>query len=172
METILFYVLATVTLLSAFFVVFLRRPIHNVLFMILTMIGLATLFILLHAEFLAMVQIIVYAGAVMVLFLFVIMLLNLEEIDFPREPRPLRWGFGVLLSLAFVVMLFPVFKCVVPDVSDLGATKDMTTANVSNVDLIAKELFTTYLLPFEVASFLLLAAIVGTVVIGRKLTKD
>ena len=172
METILFYVLATVTLVSAFFVIFLRRPIHNVLFMILTMIGLATLFILLHAEFLAMVQIIVYAGAVMVLFLFVIMLLNLEEIDFPRETRPLRWGFGVLLSLAFVVMMFPVFKSIVSNVSEPGAATDMTTANISNLDLIAKELFTTYLLPFEIASFLLLAAIVGTVVIGRKLTKD
>jgi NADH-quinone oxidoreductase subunit J len=171
METILFYVLAVVTLLSAVFVVFLRRPIHNVLFMILTMIGLATLFILLHAEFLAMVQIIVYAGAVMVLFLFVIMLLNLEEIDFPREPRPLRWGFGVILSLALVVMLFPVIKRIAPTITSVGQSGDVVGA-MSNLDLIAKELFTTYLLPFEIASFLLLAAIIGTVVIGRKLTKS
>ncbi len=170
METILFYILAVVTLLSAVFVIFLRRPIHNVLFMILTMIGLATLFILLHAEFIAMVQIIVYAGAVMVLFLFVIMLLNLEEIDLPREPRPLRWGFGVILSLALVVMLFPVFKSIAPIITGVSQNGDLAAA--SNLDLIAKELFTTYLLPFEIASFLLLAAIIGTVVIGRKLTKS
>lgn len=170
METILFYVLAAVTLLSAVFVVFLRRPIHNVLFMILTMIGLATLFILLHAEFLAMVQIIVYAGAVMVLFLFVIMLLNLEEIDLPKTPRPLRWGFGIILSLAFAVILFPIFSHFVPTI--IGKAQVGTVAaSASNMELIARELFTTYLLPFEIASVLLLAAIIGTVVIGRKLTQ-
>ena len=87
METILFYVLAVVTLLSAVFVIFLRRPIHNVLFMILTMIGLATLFILLHAEFIAMVQIIVYAGAVMVLFLFVIMSVSYTHLTLPTILR-------------------------------------------------------------------------------------
>lgn len=167
METILFYVLAAVTLFSAIFVVFLRRPVHNVLFMILTMIGLATLFILLQAEFLAMVQIIVYAGAVMVLFLFVIMLLNLEEVSLPKEPRPLRWGIGVILSLALVVILFPIFSRFVPSI--VGKVQP---GNVSNMEVIAKELFTTYLLPFEVASVLLLAAIIGTVVIGRKFNKD
>ena len=166
METILFYVLAVVTLISAACVVFLRRPLHNVLFMILTMIGLATLFILLHAEFLAMVQIIVYAGAVMVLFLFVIMLLNLEEIGLPKEPRPLRWGFGVILALALVVVLFPIFSHFTPSVMGKAAP---ATGNVSNIELIGTELFTTYLLPFEIASILLLAAIIGTVVIGRKL---
>ncbi|MDA8405535.1 MAG: NADH-quinone oxidoreductase subunit J [Deltaproteobacteria bacterium] len=166
METILFYVLAVVTLISAACVVFLRRPLHNVLFMILTMIGLATLFILLHAEFLAMVQIIVYAGAVMVLFLFVIMLLNLEEISLPKEPRPLRWGFGVILALALVVVLFPIFSHFTPSVMGKAAP---ATGNVSNIELIGTELFTTYLLPFEIASILLLAAIIGTVVIGRKL---
>ncbi|MCX5872751.1 MAG: NADH-quinone oxidoreductase subunit J [Deltaproteobacteria bacterium] len=171
METILFYVLAAVTLLSAIFVVFLRRPVHNVLFMILTMIGLATLFILLQAEFLAMVQIIVYAGAVMVLFLFVIMLLNLEEVSLPKEPRPLRWGFGIILSLALVVILFPVFGRFVPSIVGTGQPEGIV-GNVSNMELIAKELFTTYLLPFEVASVLLLVAIIGTVVIGRKFTKD
>ncbi|MGO8879328.1 MAG: NADH-quinone oxidoreductase subunit J [Desulfomonilaceae bacterium] len=167
METILFYVLAAVTLLSAVCVVFLRRPLHNVLFMILTMIGLATLFILLHAEFLAMVQIIVYAGAVMVLFLFVIMLLNLEEISLRKEPRPLRWGFGVILALALVVVLFPIFSHFTP--SAMGKSLPGAVGNVSNIELIGTELFTTYLLPFEVASILLLAAIIGTVIIGRKL---
>lgn len=171
METILFYVLAAVTLFSAIFVVFLRRPVHNVLFMILTMIGLATLFILLQAEFLAMVQIIVYAGAVMVLFLFVVMLLNLEEVSLPKEPRPLRWSVGVILSLALVVILFPIFSRFVPSIVGKGQPGDIA-GNVSNMEVIAKELFTTYLLPFEVASVLLLAAIIGTVVIGRKFNKD
>ena len=167
METILFYILAAVTFLSAVCVVFLRRPLHNVLFMILTMIGLATLFILLRAEFLAMVQIIVYAGAVMVLFLFVIMLLNLEEIDLAKEPRPLRWGFGVILALALVVILFPIFSHLAPSI--VGKSQSGAMGTVSNLEMIGTELFTTYLLPFEVASILLLAAIIGTVLIGRKL---
>jgi NADH-quinone oxidoreductase subunit J len=139
--------------------------------MILTMIGLATLFILLQAEFLAMVQIIVYAGAVMVLFLFVIMLLNLEEVSLPKEPRPLRWGFGIILSLALIVILFPIFSRFVPSIVGKGQPEGIA-GNVSNMELIAKELFTTYLLPFELASVLLLVAIIGTVVIGRKFTKD
>ncbi|MGC8603587.1 MAG: NADH-quinone oxidoreductase subunit J family protein [Desulfomonilaceae bacterium] len=167
METILFYVMASVTLISAICVVFLRRPLHNVLFMILTMVGLATLFLLLQAEFLALVQIIVYAGAVMVLFLFVIMLLNLEDISLPKEPRPLRWGFGVILALALIVVLFPIFSHVAPSI--IGTSLPSGGSTVSNMEMIGKELFTTYLLPFEIASFLLLAAIVGTVVIGRKL---
>jgi len=168
MEAVIFYVLATVTVVSALCVVMLRRPIHNILFMIMTMIGLAALYILLHAEFVAMVQIVVYAGAVMVLFLFVIMLLNLEQMPFVDDPRAARWYGGIALAVAFIVLLLPAIKayttktgapCPLPLGSD-GA--------LSNTQVIARELFTTYLLPFEIASVLLLAAIIGAVIIARR----
>ncbi len=165
MEAVLFYVLAAITLISAVFVVFLRRPVHNVLFMILTMIGLACLFILLHAEFLAMVQIIVYAGAIMVLFLFVIMLLNLDEFVLPWESLKPRYAIGIIMAIMMVVFLIPASR----GMKSIGPAMD--TAGMTNTEIIAKELFTTYLLPFEIASILLLAAIVGTVVIGKKFSK-
>jgi len=165
MEAVIFYVLATITVVSALCVVLLRRPIHNVLFMIMTMIGLAALYILLHAEFVAMVQLVVYAGAVMVLFLFVIMLLNLEDMPFIDDPRSARWYGGIALAVAFVVLILPVIKSYSPKEPvppSLGA------GAMSNTQIIARELFTTYLLPFEIASVLLLAAIIGAVIIARR----
>lgn len=164
MEALIFYVLAAITVASAFFVVFLRRPIHNVLFMIIVMIGLAGLFILLQAEFVAMVQLVVYAGAVMVLFLFVIMLLNLDQVQLPIDPRAVRSWVGVALAVAVAVVLVPVLKAFVPS----GTTAAEKALEMSNTQIIAKELFTTYLLPFEIASVLLLAAIIGTVILARK----
>jgi NADH-quinone oxidoreductase subunit J len=164
MEALIFYILAAITVASAFFVVFLRRPIHNVLFMIIVMIGLAGLFILLQAEFVAMVQLVVYAGAVMVLFLFVIMLLNLDQVRLPIDPRAVRSWVGVALAVAVAVVLVPILAAFVPS----GSTATQKTLEMSNTQIIAKELFTTYLLPFEIASVLLLAAIIGTVILARK----
>jgi NADH-quinone oxidoreductase subunit J len=166
MEALIFCVLGAITLVSAFFVIVLRRPIHNVLFMILTMIGFAGLFILLQAEFVAMVQLIVYAGAVMVLFLFVIMLLNLDELTLPDDPRSFRWWIGIGLALTLAVLLFPVLKAFIP-VHGAGASTAAKAA-VSNTAIIGRQLFTTYLLPFEIASVLLLAAIIGAVVLVKK----
>ncbi|MGB6066676.1 MAG: NADH-quinone oxidoreductase subunit J [Desulfomonilaceae bacterium] len=164
MEALIFYILSAITVASAFFVVFLRRPMHNVLFMILTMIGLAGLFIMLQAEFVAMVQLIVYAGAVMVLFLFVIMLLNLDQVRLPIDPRALRSWIGVALAVAVPVLLVPILKAFVPS----GKAAVEKAVQMSNTQIIAKALFTTYLLPFEIASILLLAAIIGTVILARK----
>lgn len=166
MEALVFCVLGAITLVSAFFVIVVRRPLHNVLFMILSMIGLAGLFILLQAEFVAMVQLIVYAGAVMVLFLFVIMLLNLDEMSLPYDPRGFRWWIGIGMAIALAVMLFPVLKAVLPT-PGAGASS-LAKAGVSNTELIGRELFTSYLLPFEIASVLLLAAIIGAVVLVKK----
>jgi len=164
MEALIFYVLAAITVASAFFVVFLRRPIHNVLFMIIVMISLAGLFILLQAEFVAMVQLVVYAGAVMVLFLFVIMLLNLDQVQLPLDPRAVRSWVGVGLAVVIPALLVPILEAFVPS----GRAAAEKTLEMSNTQIIAKELFTTYLLPFEVVSVLLLAAIIGTVILARK----
>ena len=166
MEAVIFYILGAVTLASAFCVVFLRRPMLNVLFMILTMIGLAGFFILLHAEFIAMVQLIVYAGAVMVLFLFVIMLLNIDRAVLPHHPNDLRWSVGVVLAIAVGLLMLPVLKAFRPP-GPAGAPIAVKLAE-PNTELIARELFTNYLLPFEIASVLLLAAIIGAVILARK----
>jgi NADH-quinone oxidoreductase subunit J len=166
MQTVIFYILAVITLVSALFVVFLRRPVHNVVAMIMTMVSLAGLFLLLHAEFVAMVQLIVYAGAVMVLFLFVIMLLNLETVDPPRDGKAARMWIGALLSLALFVMVGPVLKMFMPAGKVVGAAA--FAPGMSNTEIVGRELFTTYLLPFELASVLLLAAIIGTVLVSRK----
>jgi len=164
MEALIFYVLGVFTLASAFLVVLLRRPLHNILFMILTMVGLAGLFILLNAEFIAMVQLVVYAGAVMVLFLFVIMLLNLERLRFPREARDVRWWGGALIAAAILGILFAVFQAFVPRVSQQAGS----AVGASNTEILGRELFTNYLLPFEIASVLLLAAMIGAVILVRK----
>jgi NADH-quinone oxidoreductase subunit J len=163
MEAVIFYVLGGIVLVSALMVVFLRRPMHNVLFMIITMIGLAGLFVLLYAEFIALVQIVVYAGAVMVLFLFVIMLLNLDQITLPDDPRKVRWWIGVCSAVLLPIILIPVF------LQFHVADKEVSQAlQAPNTQSIAEALFTTYLLPFEVASVLLLAAIIGAVMLAKK----
>jgi NADH-quinone oxidoreductase subunit J len=164
MEAFMFYILAVFTLASAFLVVLLRRPLYNVLFMILTMIGLAGFFILLHAEFIAMVQLIVYAGAIMVLFLFVIMLLNLEELQIFDRRETVRWWGGALIAVAVMGIVWAVFKVfIAPSPAKAGEA-----AGLTNTQVLGRELFTTYLLPFEIASVLLLAAIIGTVILVRK----
>ncbi|MEJ2715607.1 MAG: NADH-quinone oxidoreductase subunit J [Deltaproteobacteria bacterium] len=164
MKELIFYALGAVTLASAFLVVLLRRPLHNVLFMILTMIGLAGLFVSLHAEFIAMVQLIVYAGAVMVLFLFVIMLLNLDQLHTQEGPRGLRWWAGALIAVSVAGLIVLGFKYLAPR----PIPPMERIAGINNTALLGRELFTTYLLPFEVASILLLAAIIGAVILIRK----
>jgi NADH-quinone oxidoreductase subunit J len=167
MEAVIFYVLGVIVLGSALMVVFLRRPMHNVLFMIITMIGLAGLFVLLFAEFIALVQIVVYAGAVMVLFLFVIMLLNLDRITLPDDPRKVRWWVGVCLAVLLPMILVPVFVQF-----HITGGEVPKALQAPNTQTIAEALFTTYLLPFEVASVLLLAAIMGAVMLARKRSDD
>lgn len=166
MEAVLFYVLAVIVTVSALCVVFLRRPVHNVVFMILAMVSLAGLFLMLRAEFVAMVQLVVYAGAVMVLFLFVIMLLNLGPTIFQADAKSARWWIGAVLALGVLTMIGPVLTAVIPRAPQIGAPA--TVPEMSNTEILARELFTTYLLPFEIVSILLLAAIVGAVILARK----
>jgi NADH-quinone oxidoreductase subunit J len=112
----------------------------------------------------AMVQLVVYAGAVMVLFLFVIMLLNLDQVRLPLDTRLARSWIGVGLAVVIPAALIPLLEAFVPSRSAVGPR----ALEMSNTQIIAKELFTTYLLPFEVVSILLLAAIIGTVILARK----
>ncbi|MBM4327261.1 MAG: NADH-quinone oxidoreductase subunit J [Deltaproteobacteria bacterium] len=164
MELVYFYILSFIVVVSAVFVVFLRRPLHNVLFMILTMIGVACLMLQLEAEFIAMVQLIVYAGAVMVLFLFVVMLVNITQADLLSQLSAVRGWAGALVAFAIFGVILTVFKVG----GQTAAPQAQAAQHLTNTELVARELFTTYLLPFEVASVLLLAAIIGAVILVRK----
>jgi NADH-quinone oxidoreductase subunit J len=161
---ILFYVFAALTLLCALLVVanpFSRNPVTSAMFLVLTIISLAGLFVLLHAFFLAAVQVLVYAGAVMVLFLFVIMLLDLKE----EERRKIK-SFGLVAGLVSVGAIAALFvKSLLA--TNLGAGLPTPTA-VGDTAALGTMLFKDYLLPFELVSLLLLVAIVGVILLSKK----
>ena len=161
---ILFYVFAFLTLLCGVLVIanpFSRNPVTSAMFLVLTIISMAGLFVLLHAFFLAAVQILVYAGAVMVLFLFVIMLLDLKE----EERRKIK-SFGLVTGLisvgAITAILLKVLVAARPGADLSAPTPDGDPA------VLGRLLFTQYLLPFEVVSVLLLVAMVGVILLSKK----
>jgi NADH-quinone oxidoreductase subunit J len=171
MEVVLFAVLAFVAILAALLVVAHRHPVYSALSLVVTMLCIAFLFLLLRAEFLWVMQITVYAGAVMVLFLFVIMLLDLR-----REERPwhlpegrLQVGLGVLLALALLAELAVVAVAVaVRAPASAGAFPPAVVAARGNAQLLGRLLYTEYVLPFELTSVILLVAIVGAIVMAKK----
>ena len=158
----LFYFLSTVSVMSALMMVFSKNPIYSVLYLIITFFSIAGHFILLNAQFLAIVQIIVYAGAIMVLFLFVIMLLNLNTEVELQKSNIIKFAAVISGGLLFLVMT-ATFKeaAVLPSV----IVPDNNTGLVKN---LGKVLFTEYLLPFEASSILFMSAMVGVVVLGKK----
>ncbi len=161
---ILFYVFALLTLSCGVFVVanpFSRNPVTSAMFLVLTIISMAGLFVLLHAFFLAAVQVLVYAGAVMVLFLFVIMLLDLKEEE-RRKVKKLGLVAG-LISIGAIVAIFVRSLLATQPGMDLPAP----TA-VGDTATLGKMLFTNYLLPFEIVSLLLLVAMVGVILLSKK----
>ena len=161
-EDVLFYVFAALTLLCAVLVVanpFSRNPVTSAMFLVLTIISMAGLFVLLHAFFLAAVQIIVYAGAVLVLFVFVIMLLDLKE----EQRRKIKF-FGVAAGLVSVGCLVSIF---VKSLASLKPAAALPTLEGETYAL-GKLLFTQYTLPFEVVSVLLLVAMVGVILLSKK----
>lgn len=165
MQDALFYIFAFLTLVFGFLVIanpFSRNPVTSAMFLVLTIVLLAGLFVLLHAFFLAAVQILVYAGAVMVLFLFVIMMLDLKE----EERRKIR-KLGVVGGLISAGAILAIFLCSLLKLeAPLGAVQ--SPAVEGGTVPLAKLLFTQYLLPFEIVSVLLLVAIIGVVLLSKK----
>jgi NADH-quinone oxidoreductase subunit J len=163
MQDMFFYLFATLTLLCGFLVVanpFTRNPVTSAMFLVLAIVSLAGLFVLLHAFFLAAVQILVYAGAVMVLFLFVIMLLDLKE-----EVRRKFKVFGVVTGAVSVGAL-AVMALRAIWVSGVG--QGLTPQGEGATGSLGQLLFTRYLLPFEIVSILLLVAMVGVILLSKK----
>ena len=168
---ILFYVFAALTLLCGVLVVanpFSRNPVTSAMFLVLTIISMACLFVLLHAFFLAAVQIIVYAGAVMVLFVFVIMLLDLKE----EERRRIK-VFGIAAGLVSVSIILSVFFKSLGETCSSGVCSMPLNAATTPVvegdtHALGMLLFTKYTLPFEVISVLLLVAMIGVITLSKK----
>lgn len=160
---ILFYAFALLTLVCGFLVVlnpFSANPVTSAMFLVLTIASLAGLFVLLHAFFLAAVQILVYAGAVMVLFLFVIMLL-----DLPAEERRKIKKAGIVLGLISVGAIFVI---ALQSLLQSSLNSDRVTTLEGSTIPLGKLLFTQYLLPFEIISVLLLVAMVGVILLSKK----
>ena len=163
MADTLFYVFSVLTLLCGLLVVFnpfSRNPVTSAMFLVLTIISLSGLFVLLQAYFLAAVQILVYAGAVIVLFLFVIMLLDVQEEDRRRYRR-----FGTVLGTAAVIGLGAILTTTILD-SQIGS--ELVQHGRGETAALGKLLFTQYLLPFEIVSVLLLVAMVGCILLSRR----
>ena len=166
-ELLLFYAFGAVAVITSLLVIAQRNPIHSVVLLIASFGALSGLYVLLNAPFAAVIQIIVYAGAIMVLFLFVVMLLNAphEDTDFDERTHPLlRKGpmrFGALLAIVFGVELIWALN-------KGDESGGFASGAVTSVGAIGKSLFTEYAFPFEVTSILILVAMVGAVVLARK----
>lgn len=160
---ILFWILTVAALFSAIMVISSKNPVHSVLWLVATFFAISGHYILLNVQFLAIVNIIVYAGAIMVLFLFVIMLMNLNK---STEPLKNRWLqiIGVISGGCLLLVLVAALR-------NTEISKNIAEVNSGDVGLISnlgKELFTTFVVPFEISSILFLSAMVGVVVIGKK----
>jgi NADH-quinone oxidoreductase subunit J len=158
----LFYLLAGIALLSGLMVVLSKSPINSVIYLIVCFLSIAGHYILLNAQFLAVVHIIVYTGAIMVVFLFVIMLLNLNKTNEPH--KSVMTKFMAVISGG---MLFFVLIAAAKGVNDLMVTKEFD-ANIGLVANLGKILYTDYMIPFEASSVLFLSAMVGAVMLGKK----
>lgn len=157
-----FYTLSFLSVFSALMVVFSKKPVHSVLYLIFCFFTIAGHYILLNAQFLAAVHVIVYAGAIMVLFLFVIMLLNLNADTEPHKSNFIKAGAVIAGGLLLLVL-----------VSSLKGTEtiplnDSTGNDIGLVKNVGKVLYEKYMLPFEVSALLFLAAMVGSVMLAKK----
>lgn len=160
---ILFWFLTSLAILSALMVVFSKNPVHSVLWLVAVFFAISGHYILLNAQFLAIVNLIVYAGAIMVLFLFVIMLMNLNA---ETEPQKNKW-----LKLAGVISGGALMLVVVAALRESDLRSQVAQVKEGDIGLIqnlGKVLFNDYVLPFEISSVLFLSAMVGAVVIGKK----
>ena len=161
---VLFYVFAALTLLCGLLVIvnpFSRSPVTSAMFLVLTIISMSGLFVLLHAFFLAAVQIIVYAGAVMVLFVFVIMLLDLKE----EQRRKIKL-FGIVAGFIAVGGILSAFVTALATVK--APSEQGTLQHEGDTIALGHLLFTNYTLPFEIVSVLLLVAMIGVILLSKK----
>jgi NADH-quinone oxidoreductase subunit J len=166
---LLFWMFAGVAVASAVLCITRTSPLASALWLIMTLFQVAALFVMLDAQFLAVLQVLVYAGAIMVLFLFVIMLLNLGRLSVSDIKGPVGLAVAAFLAGALGLQLFMVARTAPPaDVSLPTGALAAVEQTQGLVGAVARPLFSTYLVPFEITSVLLLAAIVGAVVLAKR----
>ncbi|HZT28250.1 MAG TPA: NADH-quinone oxidoreductase subunit J [Bryobacteraceae bacterium] len=166
MDTILFYLFAALVLGGGILTITRRNAVHSAIFLILSLLGVAGLYLLQSAEFLFAVQIVLYVGGIMVLFLFVIMLVNLDQ---AAKEKQFNRQWTVALACAGLVGA-EIFYFLAKGAGAFQLAKGTAEANtgMGNTERLADALFSQYLLPFEIASLLLLVAVVGSVVMAKK----
>ncbi|MFB5945682.1 NADH-quinone oxidoreductase subunit J family protein [Albibacterium profundi] len=158
----IFYFVAFLSLFFAVMTVVSKNPVHSVLYLVVTFFTFTIHYILLNAQFLAVVNFIVYMGAIMVLFLFVLMLLNMNEDSEPMKSALLK-VMGVIAAMCLVVTLAGSYKFL-----HTSAPVEIKNQEIGLVGNLGKVLFKEFLLPFEISSILLLTAMVGAVLLGKK----
>ncbi|HEX7421972.1 MAG TPA: NADH-quinone oxidoreductase subunit J [Thermoanaerobaculia bacterium] len=190
MPFLVFFMIGTVAVMSSILVIAMRNPVHSALFLLLTFLCVAVLFVINSAEFVAAVQVLVYAGGIMVLFLFVVMLINVRHLPEERVLSSFwKGGFavGIGMLILFATIVRPgVYHDPVGTTRDLRVTREhrvlrVHNANgtitrkpyvrktlVGNSEAVGMALYTDYLVPFEVASLFLLVAMIGAIVIGKR----
>jgi NADH-quinone oxidoreductase subunit J len=165
LDQIVFHFFAALAVVSAILVVTRRNVVQSAIFLITALLATAGIFLQLHAEFLFIVQIILYAGGIMVLFVFVIMLINMDvslhQVQFNRQ-----WWLGILLALVVGAQL--VLAVVIGESKVAFGTPAPASALEPSTQLVGRVLFNEYMLPFEIASILLLVAMIGAVVMAKK----
>jgi NADH-quinone oxidoreductase subunit J len=162
-EAAAFYILATLILGFGALVITAKSTVHSVLFLVADFLCVAALYVTLHAPFLAVIQVMVYAGGIVVLYLFVVMLVNLKHPpEAHSDPRRLS-RLGVVMAAAVLAELAAIFA--------VGWAKPASvegTLSPQNVEQIGRALYTDYLIPFELASFLLLVAMIGAIILAKR----
>jgi NADH-quinone oxidoreductase subunit J len=163
---IIFYILSAVTLSTAFMTIFSRNPIHSAIYLVICFFSIAGHYLLFNAQFLALVHIIVYSGAIMILLLFTLMLMNLNKEDEVHKPRLTRLGaiFSVLATCAILLSVFLRSKPIMGDYDTTG--EDYQSIKVLGKVLLDHE--NGFMIPFEFVSVLLLVAMIGAVLLSKK----
>jgi NADH-quinone oxidoreductase subunit J len=164
LTTYLFFFLATLAIASALAMVFNKHTVNSALFLVLNLLSLAGIYLLMEAQFLAVIQVLVYAGAIMVLFLFVIMLLNLDSEAKLFNSVAVKELVVVLLSAAILAQLMYSIS----GWFNVSSNNPIALGELGTVEAVGDVLYTTYLLPFEVTAILLTAAVVGALVIAQR----
>lgn len=159
---ILFWFLSALSVFSALMVITRKNPVYSVLYLIITFFAISGHYILMNAQFLAIVNIIVYAGAIMVLFLFVLMLMNLNKESEPRKNKYLLWS-GAIAGGCLLFILIAALQT-----NHVEKMNSYTQGEIGLIKNLGMRLFKDYVVPFEISSILFLSAMVGAVVIGKK----
>jgi NADH-quinone oxidoreductase subunit J len=162
MELTVFLLFAALALVSALVVVVHRNPVYSTMSLVVTLVSLAALFVLLGAPFIAALQVLIYTGAIVVLFLFVIMLLNVQAEEMPQGGQAAQRWASILAAAVFAGFLVMLFR------QAGGAEPGPLTPDLVSLRNLARELFSAYLLPFEIVGLLLLVAVVGATIVARR----